>query len=275
MTSGGSVTSLYSFCSQPKCTDGRDPIGGLVQGRDGNFYGTTWWGGATNHGTVFAITSSGSLSKLYDFCSQSTCTDGHYAGLVQASDGNFYGVTKEGATNCTSDGGCGVAFKLQASEDTLTVSAVGSGTVTSTDGFINCPGTCTHLYSQRAGNLERHGSCDCQVKNPRVSADLKFPTFAEREVITKTSAPPCWDFEDWTAGLGGRPRRRRASGGARLGQHSGFAFVLQLVAFPLDVRSWRSEQQPHRRWRWNHVVLVDQAVPAAGACLKCGNGATP
>ena len=140
-SSAQTLTTVYNFCSQPNCTDGREPIGGLVQGPTG-------WGGATNHGTVFAITSGGSLSKLYDFCSLSNCTDGAYpyAGMVQASDGNFYGVTKEGGSNCISNGGCGIAFKLQANEDTLTVSTVSDGNVTSTDGNINCPGTCTHTY---------------------------------------------------------------------------------------------------------------------------------
>ena len=155
MTPGGALTTLYSFCSQPNCADGHEPIGGLVQGADGNFYGTTYLGGATNYGTIFAITPSGSLSKLYDFCSQSNCADGAYpyAGLTLASDGDFYGVTKEGGStsNCTAgSGGCGIAFKFQVSEDTLAVTVNGSGSVTSTDGFINCPGTCTHIYQHNA-----------------------------------------------------------------------------------------------------------------------------
>ena len=51
-----------------------------------------------HHGTVFAITPSGSLTTLYSFCSQANCADGAYpyAGLIQATDGNLYGVTKQG-----------------------------------------------------------------------------------------------------------------------------------------------------------------------------------
>ena len=89
------VTTLYSFCSQPNCVDGTYPEGGLVQGTDGNFYGTTLDAGAYGSGTVFKITPGGRLTTLYSFCSQTSCTDGAdpYAGLVQSTDGNFYGTT--------------------------------------------------------------------------------------------------------------------------------------------------------------------------------------
>src|SRR5437660_149721 len=45
ITPGGTLTTLYSFCTQPNCPDGASPPGGLVQGTDGNFYGTTHYGG--------------------------------------------------------------------------------------------------------------------------------------------------------------------------------------------------------------------------------------
>jgi uncharacterized repeat protein (TIGR03803 family) len=46
MTLSGTLTTLYSFCSQGGCTDGFTPTGALVQAEDGNFYGTTPYGGA-------------------------------------------------------------------------------------------------------------------------------------------------------------------------------------------------------------------------------------
>src|SRR2546426_640987 len=78
---------LYEFSG----ADGRGPWAGLVQGSDGNFYGTTEVGGANNKGTVFKITPSGVMSTLWSF----SLTDGANprAGLVQGSDGNFYGTT--------------------------------------------------------------------------------------------------------------------------------------------------------------------------------------
>ena len=76
------------------------------------------------------------------------CTDGAYpyAGLIQTSDGKLYGVTSAGGNANFA----GTAFSLQINEDTLTVTLVGDGTVTSTDGFINCPGMCSHIYQHNA-----------------------------------------------------------------------------------------------------------------------------
>jgi uncharacterized repeat protein (TIGR03803 family) len=101
ITPTGTLTTPYSFCSQSVCTDGENPEAGLVQATNGNFYGTTYVGGASGHGTVFDITPSGTLTTLYSFCSQSGCTDGEYvyAGVVQDTNGNFYGTTIFGGAN--------------------------------------------------------------------------------------------------------------------------------------------------------------------------------
>jgi len=109
MTSGGTLTTLYNFCSQPNCADGGSPYAGLVQATDGNFYGTTIYGGEgwPCCGTVFKITPGGTLTTLYMFTGGS---DGNfpYAGLVQATDGNFYGTTGFGGAN----GGGGTFFRI-------------------------------------------------------------------------------------------------------------------------------------------------------------------
>jgi uncharacterized repeat protein (TIGR03803 family) len=101
ITSGGTLTTLYSFCAQSNCADGSQPFAGLVQATDGNFYGTTQGGGANSEGTIFKITSGGTLTALYSFCAQTNCADGSqpFAGLVQATDGNFYGTTYAGGVN--------------------------------------------------------------------------------------------------------------------------------------------------------------------------------
>jgi uncharacterized repeat protein (TIGR03803 family) len=98
MTPSGAVTTLYTFCSKSGCADGANPAAALVQGTDGNFYGTTRAGGnciPPGCGTVFKVTPNGTLTTLYSFCPQTGCADGAYpaAALVQASDGNFYGTT--------------------------------------------------------------------------------------------------------------------------------------------------------------------------------------
>jgi uncharacterized repeat protein (TIGR03803 family) len=97
ITQGGGLTALYSFCPPSNCSS-YFPRAGLIQGSDGNFYGTTEEGGAKDRGTIFKITPEGGLTTLYNFCSQSDCSDGAtpYAGLIQASDMDFYGTTKNG-----------------------------------------------------------------------------------------------------------------------------------------------------------------------------------
>jgi uncharacterized repeat protein (TIGR03803 family) len=116
MTAAGKLTTLHQFCSQINCTDGGNPKGTLVQGVDGNLYGTTYYGGTFLSGTVFKITATGRLTTLYSFCSQSNCADGAepLAGLVQGTDGNFYGTTWQGGgSNCPY--GCGTIFKITSS----------------------------------------------------------------------------------------------------------------------------------------------------------------
>ncbi len=93
----GSYTNLYSFSGYP--TDGANPQAGLVQGSDGNFYGTTYAGGTSSNGTVFRISPSGSYTNLYSFIGHPTDGANPFAGLVQSSDGNFYGTTFGGGMN--------------------------------------------------------------------------------------------------------------------------------------------------------------------------------
>jgi uncharacterized repeat protein (TIGR03803 family) len=101
ITPSGTLTTLYTFCSQSGCTDGVYPDAGLVQATNGDLYGTTFEGGANGLGTVFKITPSGTLTTLYNFCSQSGCTDGYSPSgtLVQGTDGNLYGATEYGGAN--------------------------------------------------------------------------------------------------------------------------------------------------------------------------------
>ncbi len=98
------LTTLASFAG----TNGSTPTAALVKGTDGNFYGTTSLGGSSQppgNGTVFKITPQGTLTSLHGF--QGTDGMNPYAGLVQATDGNFYGTTAQGGSQ-----GDGTVFKI-------------------------------------------------------------------------------------------------------------------------------------------------------------------
>jgi uncharacterized repeat protein (TIGR03803 family) len=94
ITAEGKLTTLHRFVG----SDGSYP-NTLIQATDGNFYGTTYDGGAYGEpelsGTVFKMTPEGKLTTLYSFCGQVRCLDGSAPdSLVQAADGNFYGTTR-------------------------------------------------------------------------------------------------------------------------------------------------------------------------------------
>jgi uncharacterized repeat protein (TIGR03803 family) len=107
ITAAGKLTTLYTFCSQFPCDEGYAPNGLLVQATNGNFYGTTVFGGSSDYcpnqsgcGTVFEITPAGKLTTLYSFCPENGCDDGYSPNsLVQAINGNFYGTTGQGGEN--------------------------------------------------------------------------------------------------------------------------------------------------------------------------------
>lgn len=111
----GILTTLHSFCAQNCTDDGSRPAGGLVLGKDREFYGTTDFGGTYDSGTIYKITPTGTLTVLYSFCTQPNCTDGGYplSGLVQARNGNFYGMAGYGGANIEfCNGGCGTVFEI-------------------------------------------------------------------------------------------------------------------------------------------------------------------
>src|SRR4051794_6741967 len=91
MTPAGAVTVMYSFAGG---ADGNTPLAGLMQANDGNFYGTTYFGGGSSLGCVFRMTPAGAVTIIHGF----TGMDGALprAALIQASDGNLYGTTEKG-----------------------------------------------------------------------------------------------------------------------------------------------------------------------------------
>jgi uncharacterized repeat protein (TIGR03803 family) len=160
----GKLTTLYNFCPHLDCADGKY-ASGLIQGTDGNLYGTTSEGGAhfckirkRNYGcgTVFRMTPSGKLTTLYSFCPQGgkICKDGAapYAGLIQATDGNFYGTTSGGGANND-----GTVFKITPSGALTTLhSFEGTDGVTPEAGLVQA--TNGNLYGTTSYG-GANGSC--------------------------------------------------------------------------------------------------------------------
>jgi uncharacterized repeat protein (TIGR03803 family) len=141
ITSAGTLTPLWQFGSLSNNADGNTLLAGLVQGSDGDFYGTAAQGGTNTFpyygfGTVFKITSAGTLTPLWQFGSLSNHVDGiwPWAGLVQGSDGSFYGTTGGGGTNTTCYGGCGTVFKITPA-GTLTTLWQFGGSPNNADGY--------------------------------------------------------------------------------------------------------------------------------------------
>ena len=101
MDGSGVVTVLHSFTGSGASGTGSNPFAGLVQGSDGNFYGTTRFGGVNNLGTIFRMDGSGVVTVLHSFTGSGASGAGSnpFAGLVQGSDGNFYGTTQVGGVN--------------------------------------------------------------------------------------------------------------------------------------------------------------------------------
>jgi len=90
LTPKGVLSTVYSFCPQNYCPDGEYPIGSLVQGTDGNFYGTTLGGGLYKTGTIFRVSPQGVFKLLYTFPES---VNSVAPGLILGTDGNFYGAT--------------------------------------------------------------------------------------------------------------------------------------------------------------------------------------
>jgi uncharacterized repeat protein (TIGR03803 family) len=137
----GNMTMLYAFGAYGS-GDAQQPHASLVQGSDGNLYGTTLYGGAYNNGAVFRITPSGAESVLHSFSGGYSevghglagSTDGASpsAALIEGPRGEFYGVTGYGGIY-----NAGTVFTITAAgEESQLYSFTGgpSGIAGSTDG---------------------------------------------------------------------------------------------------------------------------------------------
>lgn len=123
ITPSGAFNVLATFSG----SNGHNSVAPVVQGSDGNFYGTEIHGGTANLGVVFKITPAGAITDLYSFTGSG---DGAfpYGGLVLASDGKFYGTTSQ----ATATSGCGTIFSINLAGNLQTLFTFSS------DGSLGC-----------------------------------------------------------------------------------------------------------------------------------------
>jgi uncharacterized repeat protein (TIGR03803 family) len=152
---GGKLKTLYSFCAQSGCTDGAQPMAGLVLAPNGYMYGTTFvggTGGGGGFGTVFKISTRGKFASLVSF-DGSDDPEGPYnpsAQLTLASDGTLYGTSQNGGKNSNATNP-GTVFQI--ADDTL-------ANVYPLPGNTDCIGTGPYGGLLAASNGNLYGSTD-------------------------------------------------------------------------------------------------------------------
>jgi len=102
ITPAGIFTVLHTFGGD----EGSAPLGGLIQGPDGNFYGVTSAGGLFGFGTLYRIGPAGAFMMLHAFKGQEEGSVVAAAPLVSGTDGKLYGMTTSGGN------GAGVFFRF-------------------------------------------------------------------------------------------------------------------------------------------------------------------
>lgn len=221
VTTSGSFTLLHTFCSLQHCADGEEPFAPMVQASDGNFYGTTNSGHGENAGTVFKIDSSGALTTLYTFCALANCADGKnpYGGVIQGSDGNFYGATYIGGT------GQGTVYKMTSSGVLTTLYTFGGP-----DGEFPYGGLLQGSDGNLYGTTEKGGTNDdgtvFGLSLGTNSQPVQFVTMTPcRLVDTRGGSPiPGNSFETFNL-----PQLAQAAGCASLSAAAAFSLNVTLV----------------------------------------------
>jgi uncharacterized repeat protein (TIGR03803 family) len=107
ITTSGALTPIYYFICGPDCDFGNSPEAGLVQGTDGNLYGTTYFANLVSYGAIFEITTGGTVATAWFF-------SGNFGGMYPASglvqdpiNGNLYGTTTSSV-----GGGLGTVYSI-------------------------------------------------------------------------------------------------------------------------------------------------------------------
>jgi uncharacterized repeat protein (TIGR03803 family) len=145
MTPTGRTKVLYSFCGTNRCPDGEQPAPLLVEGQNGDFYGTTAQRGRNSRGTIFEVSPAGVLHTLHTFCANANCADGATPmdGLVLAKDGSLYGTASGGGQfyngvvfHLTAAGKYSIAYNFCALHGCFDGTIPGSSPIVGSDGAL-------------------------------------------------------------------------------------------------------------------------------------------
>jgi uncharacterized repeat protein (TIGR03803 family) len=214
LSSTGTFTVVHNF--NPIITiggdnsnvDGATPSGGLIQGTDGNLYGTTLGGGANSQGTIYSFNpSTNAVTILYAFTGGAD--GGQPTGaLIQANDGAFYGVTTTGGTY-----GYGGVFRLAvnqgATAQTITFPTIPNQTATATSYTLNATASSGLAVSYLVSGPVTLGGTNHNVLTFTGSGTVTVTagqagnsTYAPATAITRTftiasSGATTESFDDW------------------------------------------------------------------------------
>ena len=200
VTTNGVLTLLHTFTGG---ADGGNPLASLVQGADGNFYGTAQVGGDFDAGTVFSITTNGVLSTLVSFAGTNGATP--QTGLTRGDDGALYGGTELGGPGYA-DGvgtGYGTVFKLTTNGGFSMLAAFAY-----TNGFGPVSGLAFGPDGELYGTIEDGGNGQSgEVFRLRLLPQLQAPGFSQTNGLSllatglNNQSPAIWEASgnllDW------------------------------------------------------------------------------
>ena len=172
---GARATYLHQFGDGSVPQDGETPYAPMIQATDGNFYGTTEDGGTAKVGVIYRITPDGKYSILHNFFDGSVANNGGQpdAGLLQATDGNFYGTTMAQNLPGAKPTIKGVIFRLTPQGEYTVLHVFDTATTVNghPDGYMSC----ATLVQGDDGYL--YGSCSaggCVTKQSPLGAGVIF-----------------------------------------------------------------------------------------------------
>ena len=186
LASTGAFTELYGFTrihgASLTNAEGGNPTAALVEGTNGNFYGTGPAGGSNGFGAVFEITAGGALTRLYSFTNGA---DGANPGaLLQSSNGLIYGTTTNGGSK-----GCGAIFKMTASGVLTPLYSFTNGADGAYPGPALTQGTNGLLYGVTSGGGANNSGTIFQITTNGVFSPLySFATSAKAGLGLATNA---------------------------------------------------------------------------------------